>query len=316
MGNIERPEDRYLILSLDGGGTSGALQVRILERLEDRFPFLDKVKLIAGASIGGVNALSLAAGGTPSELVEMYIDETESIFQSRDWLDWIAGPADEAFRANYINDGLRDAVEACLGKKRLSELSKKVLIAAFDLDNQDSWSTRSAGTVPERRFWKPKFFHNYDLPGNDGFELAIDIALRTSAAPTYFPSYQGFIDGGIVANNPAMCAVGQAVEAGISLDRIVVLSVGTGISPTHIEGDRLDWGYKQWIPKMLPLMLDGMVGVPDYVCSRLLPGRYVRVNPYLPEDLAIDAADRVDDLLEWANDADIGSAVELLSSMA
>ena len=53
------------------------------------------------------------------------------------------------------------------------------------------------------RAWKAKFFHNYAGSDSDQGELAVDVALRTSAAPTYFPSYQGFIDGGVVANNPA-----------------------------------------------------------------------------------------------------------------
>jgi len=305
----------YLVLSLDGGGSSGALQARILERLEELIPFLGKVKLIAGSSIGGVNGLALAAGRTPAELVKMYVDETENIFQIRGWWDRVAGPADEAFRADYDNDGLQEVVTDYLGGRRLRDLSKKVLITAFDLDNQDEWSTKSTGVVPPRRRWKSKFFHNFELPGNDGHELAVDIALRTSAAPTVFPSYQGFVDGGVVANNPSMCAVGQAVEAGIPLERIVVVSIGTGASLTHVEGDRLDWGFKQWLPLALPLVMDGMVGIPDYICKQLLPNRYVRLQPFLPEDVALDDAGKVGKLLAWANDVDLSKAVDLLASL-
>lgn len=307
--------DAYLILSLDGGGVRGAFQARMLDRLEEMLPFLGRVKLIAGSSIGGVNGLCLAAGSTPADLVGMYATRTDEIFSKRDWWDSIAGPGDEIYRANYDNDGLVSAIGDMLGDKTLGELDKKVVITSFDLDNMDAESKAKATRVYKRRYWKPKIFHNYSAVGSDEGELAIDVALRTSAAPTYFPSHQGYIDGGIVANNPSMCAVGRAVKSGIPLDRIVMLSIGTGATPTYVEGDRLDWGYKQWVPKLFPLIMDGMVGIPDYVCEQLLPNRYVRIHPFLPDEVELDDASRIDDLLEWADDVDLRKAVELLASL-
>lgn len=310
----QRP-DCYLILSLDGGGVRGALQARILDRLQQMMPFLDKVQMIAGSSIGAINGLCLAAGSAPQDLVGMYSTRGGEIFEKRDWWDTIAGPGDELYRANYDNDGLVSAVEDMLEEKTLSDLDKKVVVTAFDLDNLDEQSKANATRVYRRRHWKPKIFHNYDTEGNDGQELALDVALRTSAAPTYFPSHQGYIDGGIVANNPATCAIGRAVKSGIPLERIVMISIGTGTAPTYVEGDRLDWGYKQWVPKLLPLIMDGMVGIPDYICEQLLPNRYVRIHPFLPEEVELDDVDRIDDLIEWADDVDLRRAVELLASL-
>ena len=74
-----------------------------------------------------------------------------------------------------------------------------VLIPSFQLDNQ----APHAG----QRQWKPKFFHNYPGPDSDGAELVVDVAMRTSAAPIYFPTYQSYIDGGVVANDPSMAAL-------------------------------------------------------------------------------------------------------------
>lgn len=310
----QRP-DAYLILSLDGGGVRGALQARVLDRLQGLMPFLDQVQLISGSSIGGINGLCLAAGHTPADLVAMYATRGEEIFAQRDWWDTIAGPTDEVFRANYDNDGLSEVVGDMLEDKTLAELDKRVVVTSFDLDNQDAESKSKATRVYKRRFWKPKIFHNFESDGGDGTELALDVALRTSAAPTYFPSHQGYIDGGIVANNPSMCAIGRAVKSGIALDRIVMVSIGTGTTPTYIEGDRLDWGYKQWVPRLLPLIMDGMVGIPDYVCEQLLPNRYVRIHPFLPEDVELDDAGKIDDLVEWADDVDLRRAIELLASL-
>jgi patatin-like phospholipase/acyl hydrolase len=272
-------------------------------------PFLDRVKLVGGSSIGGVNALCLAAGCSPARMVKLYSDRAKNIFKKRDWWDSIAGPGDELYRADYDNDGLREELEGLLGDKSLGDLDKKVLISSFDLDNRGALDTY------QRRFWKAKFFHNYDSSGNDKDQLAVDVGLRTSAAPTYFPSYQGYVDGGLVANNPALCALGRAVKSGVPLEEIVILSIGAGMSPAYVEGERLDWGYKQWMPLLMPLFLDGMTGIPDYVCEQLLPNRYVRVQSFLQEDIPLDGVDKVDDLIEWADSVDISFAVDLLASL-
>lgn len=48
----------------------------------------------------------------------------------------------------------------------------------------------------------------------DGRERMVDVALATSAAPTYLPAHElrglQLIDGGVVANNPSIVAVTEA----------------------------------------------------------------------------------------------------------
>ncbi|CAF1155705.1 unnamed protein product [Rotaria sp. Silwood1] len=54
----------------------------------------------------------------------------------------------------------------------------------------------------------------------------------TTAAPMYFPSYRlhdtVFVDGGVQANNPAMCAYTEACKKNIKREDIFILSLGTG----------------------------------------------------------------------------------------
>ncbi len=286
----------YFILSLDGGGIRGVLTAKLIERLEASCPFLDRVELMAGTSTGGILALGLSRGLDPSTLVELYRGDAARIFGHRDALDAMVGSADELFRADYDNEkGLRQALMAHFGTSRLKELQKKVLIPTFDL----------SGMLPgaSQEQWKPKFLHNFDTPGNDGDVLALDAALRTSAAPTYFPSYQGYIDGGVVANNPSMCAVAKAVKAGIAFEDIVVLSIGTGQSPERIPDERHDWGLSQWSRRIVPLVLGGGVGIADYQCAELLGERYMRLDVALEEPIALDAIERVPDMIDMAEAA-------------
>jgi patatin-like phospholipase/acyl hydrolase len=139
--------------------------------------------------------------------------------------------------------------------------------------------------------------------------------MRSSAAPTFFPSYQGYIDGAVVANNPAMCAMAQAIDR----DRgnqppgdIRILSLGTGQHPTLILGQSLDWGFAQWAKPLTVLMIDGGMGVVDFQCSRFLHDNFHRLDPALPEVIQLDDAGKVNDLIAFANAVDLSETIEWL----
>jgi len=154
------------------------------------------------------------------------------------------------------------------------------------------------------------------IEANPSLELVVDVALRTSAAPTYFPTYQGYIDGAVVANNPAMAALAQALDAGTgkeALQNVHLFSLGTGVNPAYVAGKELDWGYAQWAKPLIALMVDGMMGVADYQCARLLQDGYFRLAPILPERIGLDDVDKIADLVKYAQDVDIQGAVAWLT---
>jgi patatin-like phospholipase/acyl hydrolase len=289
---------KFHILSLDGGGIRGVLTARLLERIQEQLPwFMDSIDMIAGTSTGGILALALAAGKTPLEVRKMYESMGNEVFQN--------GPFEirelaNLMSADYSNQPLRQAIGDVVKDKTLGDLKTKVMITTFDLDNEVSQPYHP-------RTWKAKFFHNFPepkKPSDDRSQKAIDVAIRTSAAPTFFPIYQGFVDGGVVANNPSMCAIAQAIHeetGGQSLGNIAILSIGTGNFPHYMTETNETWGLVQWAPHLISLMMEGSSGLADYQASQLLGKRYYRLNPILQKNIGLDQVKELDYLVDIAN---------------
>jgi patatin-like phospholipase/acyl hydrolase len=302
---------KYRILSIDGGGVRGLLVTVLLQQLEMGLPgWRDRTDLLAGTSTGGIIALGLAKGLTPTDLRHLYYDKSPAIFGDS-LLDDIRDLG-RVVGAEFSNRNLRRELESVFGVTRLQDLGQRVLISSFDLDNEDP--------DPTKRTWKPKFFHNFPGIDTDGPLRVADVALYTSAAPTYFPSVDGYVDGGVAANNPSMAALAQSLDRRAripqrpSIDEISLLSIGTGRSLSRITGRRHDWGYAQWAKPLLRLMFDAVSGIPDYQCRQILGDRYHRIDytfkPGQEIDLAEHAArDRLVKIGEEGMKADVDQAL-------
>ena len=243
----------YRILTIDGGGVRAVFSARLLERLFSGpfgAHFLAHVDLVAGCSAGGLVALLLAAGRSPPEACSFLQRHSEEIFHASAarGLTSLFG----LLGARHGSDRLQAVLRDCFGDRRLDDLQKRVLIPAFQLDPRPG--------SRDKRSWKAKFFHNFPGPDSDGSEGCVDVALRGSAAPTFFPTAQGHIDGGMVANNPSMAALAQALNGRGGprqrLEDVALLSIGAGVNPSVIEGDRC-WGAPQWAPRLVDIMVDG-----------------------------------------------------------
>ena len=294
------------IVSLDGGGIKGIMTARILERLEAQAPgWLAKADLFAGTSTGGILAMALASGMTPTQCVELYRDNGAAIFASRGIADALTGGADEYFRSNYAQDGLRATLERSFGAKCLKDLQCGVLIPAFDL-----------------RRWCPKFFDR----DQDGERTLVDVGLATSSAPTFFPAHGWadgkdvtcYADGGLFANNPSDSAIAFARARRVSITAMSLLSFGTGVCAPPMPSEMalgktaLDWGYRQWIVHnphyLLTALFDGSVSASHYRAKQQLESRYHRVQPVLARHVELDRASAVPNLLADADRFDIDEA--------
>jgi patatin-like phospholipase/acyl hydrolase len=301
------------ILSVDGGGVRGVVPTIVLQRLS-KVPglegWLDRVDLVAGTSTGGLIALALGAGRDVEVIRRLYEDRAKDVFADSFWDD--IRDLGKILGADYDVANLRRELEAIFGVLTLADLQRRVVVTAFDLDNED----------PTARTWKPKIFHNFPGTDTDGELLVAKVGTYTSAAPTYFQSEDGFIDGGVFATNPSMCALAQTQDPRIpaderaNLDDVRVLSLGTGRSLVHVAGDSLDWGYLQWVRPLIGLMLDGTSGIADYQCAQILRERYHRVAPTFPPDreIGMDAVDDIPYLVEFAEQVDLEPTIEFLRS--
>jgi uncharacterized protein len=309
----------FRILSCDGGGIRGVLTAVLLNRLATAYPALlqdrpGTVTLFAGTSTGGILALGLAAGMTPAQIRDLYVTNGKLIFDAS-WLHDVVEIGGLS-GAKYDNTNLKQILQETFGAQKLKDLRPRVLIASFSLDNQNA--------DPSARTWNPKFFHNFTGGDSDGESLLVDVAMSTSAAPTYFPSYGVYVDGGVIANNPSMAAIAQALDGRnqaserTTLDGIKLLSVGTGASLQYIAGQDHDWGDAQWIKPILNVMMDGSVGVADFECRQLLGNRYCRVEPIFPagKSFPLDDVSKIVDLMDFANSFDLTGAIAWLQASA
>jgi patatin-like phospholipase/acyl hydrolase len=240
--------------------------------------------MIAGTSTGGILALGLtkpnAARTAPalsaSDLVRLYEEQGQTIFNRSLWhvveaLGQLNGP-------KYDGEGARQALTKYLSGARLREAQTRVLVTAYEIQIR-----------------KPFFFKSWVAktdPASD-FDV-VDMARATSAAPTFFPPVQvtsaghtfAFIDGGVFANNPTMCAVADAWKLWPG-DDLLVVSLGTGNTDRSIAYDRAKgWGLAEWAHPLAEILIDGVTDTVDYEAREAVAeGQYYRFQTDLPPEL-------------------------------
>lgn len=297
----------FKILSFDGGGIKGVLSARILKRICEKFPnLLAEVDLFSGTSTGSLIALSLAYGKDANFVDGLYsYNNTKKIFSQKQH---------SIFKPKYSNNNLNKLLLDTFPEDLLiKDLKKYIFIPSFNVK----------GFTSNR--WEVIFFNN--LCNNATFNSkVIDVALSSSAAPTYFPSHKNFIDGGVVANSPTASAVFCTMNCFDSLssgNNFKLLSIGTGDTPDRIIGNTSKWGAAQWafhpFAKMkspfLSLVMDGSSYLEDIYCKEFLKNNYFRINPKIPKFIEIDQPQFVPYLKNLANDIDLTETYSFIENI-
>ncbi|SNS15432.1 Patatin-like phospholipase/acyl hydrolase [Belliella buryatensis] len=292
------------ILSIDGGGIRGVIPGTILQLIEEKIQektqnpqarLVDYFDFVAGTSTGGILGCGM--------LMPDHIDPTRPKFRMEEVVNLYMENGGEIFKkpfghklrtvfgikeAKYPNKALIQALEKYFGNIYLSELMKPCLFASYDIES------RSA-----------KFFkHGYACKDESHDFFVKDIAQATAAAPTYFEaaliksrfgSAYPLIDGGVFANNPAMCAYAEArkctfenIENPTSKDMLMI-SFGTGSVKEPFPYERARrFGLVQWIKPLIDIMMSGNSETVSHQLKWLFDAGnnqdgFIRVEPDLHE---------------------------------
>ncbi|MBF0358974.1 MAG: patatin-like phospholipase family protein [Magnetococcales bacterium] len=268
---------------------------RVEEKLESDHgkSIRDCVDFYAGTSTGSIIALALATTRlSMSAISDLYDFNTAAkIFKENEgWfeIDGINAPKFEA-------EGKKSTLEENLGDATLNSAvldNKHVLAVTYAIEKR-----------------KPVVIKSTD-PTNLGLK-SCDVADASSAAPTYFPTREieipaggddyWLVDGGVIANNPTMCAIVEAKKVwSVPLSEIRVLSIGTGFLTKKINGPQSKkWGGIQWMSKghIMDLLSDERIVA--YQAKEIIDqGKYIRVNASLKPQPGLPNApdDAMDDV--------------------
>jgi patatin-like phospholipase/acyl hydrolase len=279
------------ILSIDGGGIRGIIPAMVLEYLERETDqsCSNIFDLIAGTSTGGILALGLTIPneqGNPKyraeDLTELYFNEGPHIFSRSKWYE--IKSFGNISDAKYPSKGIEEVLDEYFGDSRLKDAITDVLITSYEIERRRAW------------FFKSHKARQPDLTGDFDFAMK-DVARATSAAPTYFDperipandddsDYYAMVDGGVFANNPALCAYVEAKNL-YPDDDIMVVSLGTGELTRRIAyNEAKDWGLAEWAKPVIDVMFDGVADTVDYQLKHILPhDHYFRFQIRLNEGM-------------------------------
>lgn len=196
---MEINNKKFKILCIDGGGIKGLYSAQVLAELESAYNvrLSDYFDLICGTSTGGIIALGISASIEMEKIVKFYKECGPKIFRSN-WKkcgkfgNFMLGIRQAIIRSKYSQKHLRKALEEVFGQKTISESKNLLCIPAYNLTDG-----------------RPRIFkRDYGWLNKDNDKTYVDVALATSAAPTYFPIHKikstNYIDGGVYANNPIL----------------------------------------------------------------------------------------------------------------
>lgn len=289
------------VLSIDGGGIRGIIPAKVIVKIEELLQqysqnpetrISDYFDLIAGTSTGSIlAALYLCPyeiGGTKvkysaQEALDLYLNYGADIFE-RSWktqtIDYF-GLGSPLYKA----DKLEQMLDAYFGDIRLADLVKPCLFPAYDIESG-----------------KAIFFNQINAYHHMNRNYLVKEVVRGStAAPTYFPiakisdHFEGrtysLIDGGMFANNPALCAYIEACKFPFqpAPSDIMILSLGTGSNGrTYPYGSSSKWGKIGWVIPVIDIYGSVASQTVDhqlkvlYQCHHV-KDQYLRIEPDLSQ---------------------------------
>ncbi|WP_083914815.1 CBASS cGAMP-activated phospholipase [Alkalispirochaeta alkalica] len=277
----------FHILALSGGGFKGLYTAKVLAKIEEEFgcPVAQKFDLIAGTSIGGILGIAVSLEIPASEMVKLFVDHGKTIFssQKRSWIGMC--------KSKYSNKGLHEVLQGIFGDKTVGDLKHRVIIPTINF-------TKGGPQVIKTR--------HHESFRMDHSKKLVDVALMTSAAPTFFPihrtDYGDFIDGGLTANHPGLFACIEAQKfLDVKLEDIYQLHIGT-LSGKYTSSGKtgvLKSGLLQWKTKLIELIFSCQEQSTDQIVKFMLEANYYSIDETPSDDQASSIGlDKVDEVAQ------------------
>lgn len=269
------------ILSFDGGGIRGLIPAIWLRELESRLgsPIADHVDLVAGTSTGAILAAAIGLRIPMKRVVALYRERGKQIFPggatqlwsraSRLFSQGLSHPRyDGVGLSTVLQEVLRTANKTAPAFEDLSGIrGLKVMITSYDTVSREAIVMKS---------WDPRYAA---LP-------LWEVVRASASAPTYFPAHvmtingakRALIDGGVVANNPAVAALATATQLARAANtpacegnQVLLGSFGTGSLQRPInEKHAQEWGAIEWAIPIIDVMFDGSADAIDYFLNATL----------------------------------------------
>jgi len=220
LRDSKEDEAHFPILSLDGGGAKGFYTLGVLREIEAMTgrPICETFQLIYGTSTGSIIAALLALGHKVDDIHTLYCKHVPAIMRAR------TSSGKSAALAKLAKEVLRDT--------KFDAFKTGIGIVATNWDNERPmiFKAEAAQAHGRRASFVPGF----------GVTVAEAVRASCSAYPffkkTELRTSRGdrvvLIDGGFCANNPALYAIADALDAlGRPRSALRVVSIGVGEYP-------------------------------------------------------------------------------------
>ena len=317
------------ILSIDGGGIRGIIPATIVWHLEERLQartgnpdarISDYFDFMAGTSTGGILVCTYLMPNpkrpgrpklTARESLAMYLDQAGCGIFSRSLyrkLTSMMGLLNE----KYCSQALEKALKRCFGATRLRSFLKPCLVTAYNITSRRAF-----------------FFTSLDAKRDPGQDFnAWEAARATASAPSFFsPSVLQqengtllpLVDGGVFANNPALCAFTETQKTCFSqlphsankpdhpaVEDMMIVSLGTGADKASYTYEEVkSKGMAGWVKPIIEILMSASTDTADYQLEEMFAnqrsancGHYYRVNP--PLGKADPVMDNIQPRNRWA----------------
>ena len=304
----------------------GLLTILLLEALEQELEELrpgtrvrDVFDRFAGTSTGSLIACGLAKGLSLEKLRELYEKTGTTIFSTIGVRFLLQALFRRLFRLRlslplFSPLGLESVLRAedvFPDHLLFGALPKPVLVVSYDAYNRKAVVFKSAAgscksaQLPVWHVCRSSAAAPVAFPAFLLREPSFLAAHRSSDAlegdldRSQTPDVVPMIDGGILANNPSLCAIADVLNEaeGAGLNNQLLVSFGTGQAECRISPQQASlWGALDWssIVRGIPLYqvcADGSADLFDYICKALLKDNYVRFQPLIDRNASPFQAD-------------------------